>query len=123
MSTNRIATVIAGFIIAFVIMAFGVFMPLAHADEWDQRTKVTFSQSVQVPGRILPAGTYWFQLANSDSNREIVQIYGADRISLYATVLVVSSERERATDQTSMTLAERPSNEPAALVRWYYPGQ
>jgi hypothetical protein len=122
MSTNRLASVIGGFIIAFVILAFGVFMPLAHGDEWNQRTKVTFSNPVQVPGRVLPAGTYWFKLAHSDANRGIVQIYGADERVLFATILTASSERLKPSDQTSMTLAERPSNQPPALIRWYYPG-
>ena len=121
MDNTRTMSMIAGFILAFVLLAFGVFSPLAHADEYNQATKVTFSQSVQVPGRILPSGTYWFVLAESGSNRNIVQIYGADRTTLYATILTGSSERLETTDETAFTLADRPSNEAPALLEWFYP--
>jgi hypothetical protein len=109
--------------LAFVIIGFGILLPAAHGDEWNERTKVTFAERVQVPGHILPAGTYWFVLANSDSNREIVQIFGADKTTLYATILTASTDRLRSADETTFTLAERPSNQPAALVRWFYPGE
>ena len=37
----------------------------ARASEWDQATKVTFKQSIQIPGKVLPAGTYWFVIPRS----------------------------------------------------------
>ena len=36
--------------------------PATRADEWDKATKVTFSDRVQVPGKVLQAGTYIFRL-------------------------------------------------------------
>jgi hypothetical protein len=44
-----------------------VTLPVVHADFWDKTTRFTSSQPVQIPGRVLPAGTYRFQLADSDS--------------------------------------------------------
>jgi hypothetical protein len=114
---------IAGFILAFAIIAFGILAPLAHADEWNQSTKVTFSQPVQIPGRILPAGTYWFMMADSNSDRHIVQVFGEDRVTLYATLLTGSSERFEPADQTTFKFAERPSEQPMALIEWFYPGE
>lgn len=29
----------------------------ARADEWDKKTVLTFSQPVEIPGHVLPAGT------------------------------------------------------------------
>ena len=40
----------------------------ATADEWDQKTIFTFSNVVEIPGQVLPAGTYVFKLADSSSN-------------------------------------------------------
>lgn len=122
MKSSRTTSMIAGFVLAVVILAFGILLPLARADEWNQQTKVTFSHSVQVPGRILPAGTYWFVLADSDANRNIVRVLGADRVTLYATILTGSGERLETTDETAFTLA-RPSDQPAALLDWFYPGE
>ena len=111
-------SMIAGFIIAFVL----IFELAAHADEDNQSTSISFSEAVQVPGRILPAGTYQFVLANSAANRDIVWIFNADRTELFATIQTVSTERARETNGTSITLAQRPSGQPDALVSWFYPG-
>ncbi len=35
-----------------------LMLPVTRASEEDQATKLTFSESVQIPGRVLPAGTY-----------------------------------------------------------------
>jgi hypothetical protein len=109
---------IAGFIIAFVL----ILELAAHADEYDQSTTISFSEAVQVPGRVLPAGTYQFVLANSDANRDIVQIFNADRTHLFATVQTVAAERAREISGTSITLAQRPGGQPDAVVSWFYPG-
>jgi hypothetical protein len=52
--------------------------PGVSADSWDKKTIVTFSDSVEIPGQVLPAGTYVFKLANSISDRHIVQIWTGD---------------------------------------------
>src|SRR5687767_15230123 len=62
----------------------------------NQDTFFTFSQSVELPGKTLPAGTYFFQLADSPSNRHIVKVMSQDRKELHATLLAIpyySNER------------------------------
>jgi hypothetical protein len=114
---TRKAFVTAGLVLASLIM-----LPVAHADEWDQASQLTFSQSVQIPGRVLPAGTYWFVLADTVGNRNIIQVFNSDRSTLYATVLAVTAERPRPADNTTITFAERESMQPQTIVFWFYPG-
>ena len=114
--SNR--SMIAGFIIAFVL----ILKLAAHADEYNQSTTISFSQAVQVPGRILPAGTYQFVLADSQASRDIVWIFNADHTQLFATVQTVPTDRARQTSGTSITLAQRPGGQPVAVVSWFYPG-
>src|ERR1700675_1565717 len=57
--------VVKQFGILAVLLAFLVVLPAVHADEWNQATLITFSQPVQIPGRVLPAGTYLFELVNN----------------------------------------------------------
>jgi len=111
-------SMIAGFVIAFVL----ILELAAHAGEEDQSTKISFSEAVQVPGQILPAGNYQFVLANANANRDIVWIFNADRTHLVATVQTVPTERAKETDGTSITLAQRPGGQPDAVVSWFYPG-
>jgi hypothetical protein len=110
---------IAGFIIAFAL----IFELAAHADEDNQSTKLTFNRPVQVPGQILPAGTYVFVLANSESNQDIVRIFNADGSDLLATIQTFPTERLFETAGTSITLAEGQDEQPATLMTWFYPGR
>jgi hypothetical protein len=111
-------SMIAGFIIAFAL----IFEITAHADEGNQLTKISFTEAVQVPGRVLPAGDYEFVLARSDSNRNLVEIFNADGTELYAIVQTIPVERARETSGTAITLAQRPDGKPHALLNWFYPG-
>ena len=106
----------------FLIAAFSIRVPMVRADESNEETKLTFSEAVEIPGQTLPAGTYWFVLANINSNRDIVQILSADRLKVYATVFTAPSERRQVSDETTLTFAERPSSKPEAILTWFYPG-
>lgn len=53
----------------------GGMLPQASASEWDQKTIFTFSGPVEIPGQVLDAGTYVFKLADSASDRNIVQVF------------------------------------------------
>jgi hypothetical protein len=96
---------------------------LCNADTWNQETTITFSEPVEIPGQVLPAGTYWFVLADSTSNRNIVRIFSADKSLLYATLYTVPSERREPSDDTILTFADSPSGEHEAILTWFYPGQ
>ena len=105
-----------------LIFATGVFIPSLRADEWDKKTIVTFSEPVQLPGIVLPAGTYTFKLADSSSDRNIVQIFNADGTQLITTILAIPNERLNPTGNTVLKFDERPADQPEALKAWFYPG-
>ncbi|MCU1301009.1 MAG: hypothetical protein JWQ87_1293 [Candidatus Sulfotelmatobacter sp.] len=106
-----------------LIIAFSLFLGLAaHADESDEATKITFSQPIEIPGQVLPAGTYLFKLASGD-DLNVVQIFNVDRTHLYATLDTVSTDRPEPTDHTVVALAEQGTGQPDVLVKWFYPGR
>jgi hypothetical protein len=97
-----------GYIIAGLLIAFMLFVEIAaHADERDQATKLTFGESIQIPGRTLPAGEYLIKIANPDTGRNVVQIFNADGTVLYATLQTVSAERPEPADETVITFGGR----------------
>jgi hypothetical protein len=110
-------------IFSCLVFACLVLSPAARADEYDQMTKLVFSQPVEIPGRVLPAGSYWFVLENSNASRDIVQIFAGDWSKLDVTLLTVPTTREQVTDKTEVKFAERPHDQPQALLDWYYPGR
>jgi hypothetical protein len=105
------------------------FSPSVKADDWNQKTVITFSQPVETPGvhmkgwAVLPAGTYVFKLLGSPSDRNIVQIFNQDETVVYATVLAIPNYRLKATSKTVLTFRETPPGQPDALRAWFYPGK
>ena len=96
-------------------------LPVASADEWSQRTVVTFSGPVEIPGQTLPAGTYVFKLANSSANRHIVQVFNKEEKHVFATILAIPSYRQRPSEKTIIRFEERAAGEPQAVKAWFYP--
>jgi len=97
-------------------------LPSVQADTWNKKTVVTFSQPVEIPGKILPAGTYTFQLLDSPSDRHIVQVFNADGSQIIATILAINDYRLQPTGDTIMKFSERAGDAPDALRAWFYPG-
>ena len=103
------------------VLAFG-FAPTATSDEWNKKTIVTTNAPIEVPGKVLPPGTYVFKLLDSTANRNIVQIFDKDEKQLYATILAIPNYRQEPSDKPLIQLDERPSNSPEAIKAWFYPG-
>jgi len=101
--------------------------PAMHADSFDRATEVQFGVAVRVPGRVLPAGTYWFEIADHGLNPIVIQIFNADRTHLITTLETAAAERMEPTGKTVLTFAEpdtdaNPNGQVPALMRWFYPG-
>lgn len=115
MNWKSFAAIGAAFLLA------GLFQT-ARADEWNQQTFVTFNHPVEIPGQVLPAGTYVFKLADSQSNRDIVQVFNKDQDQIYATVQAIPDYRLEPTGKTVITFQERKAGAPEAVKTWFYPG-
>lgn len=110
-------------VIAALVLS-GLMAGTARASEEDQAIKVNFSQAVEIPDHVLPAGTYWFVIADTN-DRQTVQILNEDRSKTIAIIPTINRERSESlsvSGGTSFTMAERPG-EPAAVVAWFYPGR
>jgi len=111
------------YIIIGLIIAFCLFYVLAaRADESDQATTVTFNQPVQIPGQLLPAGTYVLKLAYRDTDQCVVQIFNAQQTHVYATLETIPTDRQDPTGHTVITLAEQGAGKPDVLLKRFYPG-
>jgi len=69
----------AGTFFAF-FFALILLTPSVRASETDQMTQLTFNQPIQIPGRVLPAGTYWFAVTERIEDHDIVYVYNADPV-------------------------------------------
>jgi|SRR5437016_12124988 len=104
------------------VLFCAILAPGARADQWDKKTIVTFSDAVEIPGQVLPAGTYIFKLADSATDRHIVQIWNADETQILATTIAIPNTRSERPDKSIFEFEERAGNSPMALKVWFYPG-
>jgi hypothetical protein len=88
----------------------------------NERTFLTFSNTVELPGVTLQPGTYLFRLADSQSNRHIVQVLSQDEKQIHATILAVPAERLEVTGENVVTFRESAEAATPAVQYWYYPG-
>jgi len=93
----------------------------------NQDTFFTFSQAVELPKTTLPAGTYFFQLMDSQSNRHIVKVMSQDRKQLHATLLAIPFySNDRPSDEPQVRFMETPAQASGtttnAIKIWFYPG-
>jgi len=102
--------------------SFLAVMPVA-ADDSNQKTVLTFSKPVELPGHTLPAGTYIFQIADTVSDRHIVQIRSGDDKEQIGFVLAISNYRLEPTSKTVITFKEVPAGQPEPIRAWFYPGR
>ena len=90
----------------------------------NQDTYFTFSQAVELPGKTLPAGTYLFVLADSQSNRHIVRVMSKDRKQLQTTLFAIPSySLDRPSDKPQVRFMETAAGGPQAIKSWFYPGR
>jgi hypothetical protein len=99
-----------------------VTTPHAKADAWDQKTTFTFSGPVEIPGKVLPPGTYVFKLVNSTSSRDIVQVFNQRENHLFGTFLAIPDYHLQPSSKPIITFEERAAGSPPAVRAWFYPG-
>jgi hypothetical protein len=94
----------------------------ASADTFNKKTKMSFSQSIRVPGTTLAAGSYIFKLVDSQASRNIVQVMNTRENKVYATILAIPDYRLNPNSQTVVTFGEVGAGCAPAVKAWFYPG-
>lgn len=107
---------------AITALGLAIFNPVLKADQYDRKTVISISQPLEVPGVVLPPGTYVMKLFNSSSNRHIVQFMNENQNRQMALTFAVSAERIRPTGKTVLTMYEGSRDAPPAVRTWFYPG-
>ena len=95
--------------------------PTMRASDFDKKTFVTFHQSMEIPGMVLPAGDYVMKRADR-SLPDVIQFANSNENHVYATVFALPTYRQEPTDEVVILTEERPANAPEAIKKWFYPG-
>lgn len=110
-------------LVCFFASLLSLCAPEARADEWNEATKVTFNEPVEIPGRVLNAGTYWFTVLRDDPEQNVVQVWNSTRQHLISMIMTVPDYRAQFSGHPVLKFEERASNLPEAVRAWFYPGQ
>jgi hypothetical protein len=87
-----------------------------------EKTFLTFSGAVELPGVTLPAGTYVFRLADTPS-RNVVQVLSEDGMDIKGQWTFVQANRIETSDDNVVLFKEQREGATPAVQFWYYPGE
>ena len=107
--------------VAAVILMLGISVG-AQDFNTQEKTFLTFSNSVEMPGMTLPAGTYTFRLADTSSHN-VVQVLSQDEKQIHGQFLFIPAERPDVSGETVITFRETREGTTPAIQYWYYPGE
>lgn len=109
---------------AMAVTALVSLAPNVAAQQPDTRDKtiMTFSSPIELPGMRLDAGKYVFRVADNAS-RNVVQVLSEDEQKMLGQWLFVSAERAQVTGDTVVTFRETNAASTPAVQYWYYPGE
>ena len=103
----------------------GSTMTTAMADEWNKETRLEINEPLEIPGRVLSPGTYIFKLLDSNSERNVVEVFSEDssgKQKFVTTVFAISAYKMETPDKPIIGLEERAAGSPMAIRSWFYPG-
>ena len=94
----------------------------AQQPDTRDRTIMTFSAPVELPGMRLEAGTYVFRLADT-SGRNVIQVLSQNEMEMLGQWLFIPAERREVTGETVVTFREASAGATPAVQYWFYPGE
>ena len=104
-------------LLALVVAASG------HAWGFSHENRLTFSRPVALPGVVLPAGEYTFQVA-SPTALDVVVVRETKTAKVRYMGFTNTVQRPRGlSDNTPIAFGEAPASEPRPISTWYEIGQ
>jgi hypothetical protein len=122
----RAITAVAGALAVLAFSAPGVRAQTGDSAEAKKLTILTFTEPVQLPGKVLPAGKYRFEIADANNAVHAVRVLSEDGDKVHGTFPTIPSvmaERDLRDQDTLVMFAERAAGQPQAAREWFYPGR
>jgi hypothetical protein len=105
------------------VLAAAVANIRAQQTDTNDRTFITFSNAVELPGVTLEPGTYEFRLAPMSDSRDVVQVLRKDDSKVMGQWNFVQAQRDRISEDTVVMFKEAREGSTPAVQYWYYPGE
>jgi hypothetical protein len=109
--------------IALGTVALALIAATTFAWGFSHENRLNFTRSVALPGVVLPAGTYSFDVV-SPTALDVVVVRSADHRKLYYMGFTQTIERPRKMSaNTPIAFGETSANEPPPIAAWYEVGE
>ena len=104
----------------FVAFAFMTLVPnAANAQGLVTGTRATFEQAIEIPGHVLPAGTYVF----IESGNSLVKVWDEDHNKLVAALITNAAEQSQfAEERQEFEFEKSVPDKPVELKAWFRDG-
>ena len=110
---------------ACVLTAAGILAATltATASPFNRATYFSFRTPVTLPGTVLPAGDYVFEIANPNGGGDVVMVRNKVRSKLYLLAMTRSVTQEHSHNlDATIVLGEANRSEPRRITAWYADG-
>ena len=117
---KRVKLIVTALVLAVLAVLAG--RVTAQQIDTNDKTRMTFTAAVEMPGVTLQPGTYVFRLADSPS-RNVVQVLDEGEKNILGQWTFVQADRPRVTEETVVMFKETREGSTPAVQFWYFPGE
>lgn len=117
---KRVNLIVTAMILAVLAVLAGRVS--AQRIDTNDKTLMTFTAAVEMPGVTLQPGTYVFRLADSPT-RNVVQVLDESEKNMLGQWTFVQAERPKVTEETLVMFKETREGATPAVQYWYFPGE
>jgi hypothetical protein len=117
---KRVKLIVTAVVLAVLAVLAG--RVTAQQINTNDKTRMTFTGAVEMPGVTLQPGTYVFRLADSPT-RNVVQVLDEGEKNMIGQWTFVQAERPRVTEDTLVMFKETREGSTPAVQFWYFPGE
>jgi len=108
----------------FVLTGAHSFSSNASTEQWFKKSAFTITESSELPGIVLEAGTYVLKAEEgSSSPRTVVQLFNQDETQLLATFMAVPDHRQRPDYNTVVAFFPSITDGSHPIQSWFHPGE
>ena len=117
---KRVKLIVTALVVAVLAVLAG--RVTAQQINTNDKTFMTFTAAVEMPGVTLQPGTYVFRLADSPS-RNVVQVLDEGEKNILGQWTFVQADRPKVTEETVVMFKETREGSTPAVQYWYFPGE
>jgi hypothetical protein len=117
---KRVKLIVTAMVLAVLAVLAG--RVTAQQINTNDKTFMTFTAAVEMPGVTLQPGTYVFRLADSPT-RNVVQVLDEGEKNILGQWTFVQADRPRVTEETVVMFRETREGSTPAVQFWYFPGE